>query len=132
VLVTEDNDAIRMLITAMLSRNGHSVTEANDGRAAVAAVRLAKPDIILMDMQMPVMDGPSAMRIIRMEESASARIPIIALTADALKENRAAYLAAGAESLLVKPIDWQVLFSEMDRLTAPSRHAPVCGETSLR
>ncbi len=116
VLLAEDNASIRSLLTTVLERRGHAVTATNDGAAAVAAIRQERFDIILMDMQMPVMDGPDAMRVIRGETAPIADTPIIALTADALQENRAAYLAAGANSILIKPIDWSLLAAEMERL----------------
>lgn len=120
VLIADDNETIRMLTSTMLTRNGHTVTATSDGAAAVAAMRRDTFDIVLMDMQMPIMDGPDAMRVIRSEEAPTAHIPIIALTADALEENRVTYLAAGADSILVKPIDWGALALEMGRLTARS------------
>ncbi len=118
VLVAEDNETTRMLMSAMLSRMGHSVRTVEHGRDAVEAYQNENYDIVLMDMQMPVMDGPEAITIIRTLESDGAHIPIIALTADALDENHKEYMAAGADVVATKPVNWQALTAEMKRLTA--------------
>ncbi len=70
-----------------------------------------------MDMQMPVMDGPEAIRRIRASGTAMASCPIIALTADAIKSHRQGYLDAGANVVVTKPVNWAVLFTEVSRLT---------------
>jgi CheY-like chemotaxis protein len=121
VLVAEDNDTNRMLAIRLLSKMGHAVTAAGNGAVAVAEFARAAFDVVLMDMQMPVMDGPSAMRVIRGQERAPARIPIIALTADAMREHHLEYIEAGADLILTKPVDWSLLAAEMDRLTRGER-----------
>jgi len=117
ILVAEDNETISALINTILSRAGHSVTAVGDGAAAVGEAQRGTYDIILMDMQMPIMDGPDAMRAIRSNERPPTHIPIIAMTADALPENRQAYLAAGADVMMTKPIAWPDLAITMDALT---------------
>lgn len=117
VLVAEDNETNRMLAIRLLSKMGHAVTAAENGAAAVAEFGRAVFDVVLMDMQMPVMDGPGAMRVIRGQERAPARVPIIALTADAMREHHREYLEAGADVIMTKPVDWSLLAAEMDRLT---------------
>jgi len=116
VLVAEDNETTRMLMSAMLSRLGHMVHAVEHGRDAVDAYQNEAFDIILMDMQMPIMDGPEAIEHIRAREDSTAHIPVVALTADALEENHKGYIAAGADVVITKPVNWQALVAEMDRL----------------
>jgi signal transduction histidine kinase/ActR/RegA family two-component response regulator len=116
ILLAEDNDTNRMLITAMLEKHGHTVEAVENGKMALDAARDKSYDIILMDMQMPVMDGPTAMRSIReAERDGLKRIPIIALTADVIAENGKNYLAAGADAIVAKPVNWPVLYAEIDK-----------------
>ncbi len=117
ILVAEDNETTRMLMTAMLSRLGHTVHAVENGLEAVNAHKNERFDIVLMDMQMPVMDGPEAMEKIRAQEAAGPAIPMIALTADALEENHKNYIDAGADIVVTKPVNWQNLVAEMERLT---------------
>ena len=117
VLIAEDNETNRMLAVRLLSKMGHDVTAAENGASAVAVYGAGKFDVILMDMQMPVLDGPGAMRQIRRQERGPARVPIIALTADAMREHHREYLEAGADIIITKPVDWTALAVEMDRLT---------------
>ena len=117
ILIAEDNDTSRFLLATMLGRRGHSVTAVVNGQEAVDAASTTAFDIILLDMQMPVMDGPEAMQHIRAaEKNGAKRTPIIALTADVIAEHRKAYLAGGADSVVGKPVDWMALDQEMDRL----------------
>ncbi|MDX2221254.1 MAG: PAS domain-containing protein [Rhodospirillaceae bacterium] len=118
VLVAEDNDTTRMLIGAMLTRQGHAVTAVDQGVAAVTEAQYSRFDLVLMDMQMPIMDGPAAVRSIRSDDSLCSRVPIIALTADAIVEHHREYMAAGADAVITKPIDWALLAVEMVRLTS--------------
>ncbi len=120
VLVAEDNALNRRLTAALLERLGHSAEFVTDGRAAVARARSGGFDAVLMDIQMPEMDGLTATRLIREQEAAvgDARVPIIAVTADAMLENRELCLEAGMDECLVKPID-PTLFRETLRRLAP-------------
>lgn len=115
ILLAEDNETSRYLISAMLSRSGHSVDTVDDGAQAVRAAASKVYDIILMDMQMPVMDGAEATREIRKSGMAHAQIPIIALTADVVVAHRSAYYAAGINAIVGKPVNWAELAEEMDR-----------------
>ena len=115
VLVAEDNPVNQMLISAILRRLGHRATCVENGRLAVEIAAARRFDCILMDMQMPVMDGLAATRAIRGSGSASADVPIIALTADASAERRRFYDGAGLTDILTKPIDHAAL---AQRLTA--------------
>ncbi len=118
ILVAEDSETSRRLITMMLTRLGHTVDAAQDGVEAVAMAKANVYDLILMDMQMPVMDGPDASREIRKIGGDRATIPIIALTADVIAHNRAAYFAAGINAIVAKPVDWAALEAEMARQMA--------------
>ncbi len=139
ILLAEDNDTSRLLISTMLSRRGHKVVAVTNGKRAVEAFEGRVFDIILLDMQMPVMDGPETMGLIRAAEKGTGRhTPIIALTADVITEHQVRYRAAGADSLIPKPVDWTALDAEMERLTegtTPSTPAPtahtVTGEPIL-
>ena len=107
VLIAEDNALNRRLTSAMLQRLGHTFVFAHDGREAVERVRAERFDLVLMDVQMPEMDGLTATRTIRAEEAAAQRdrLPIIAVTAEAMIHDREKCLAAGMDDYLVKPLD---------------------------
>lgn len=109
ILLAEDNDVNRMLVSRMLAKAGHRIDEVADGGEAVKAARRRAYDLVLMDMQMPIMDGPEATAEIRAMGGEQAEMPIVALTADAIPEHRATYLAAGLDDVLLKPIDWDAL-----------------------
>ncbi|MFA6264247.1 MAG: ATP-binding protein [Pseudolabrys sp.] len=129
VLLAEDNPINVMLTRALLTRFGHQVTTVSEGASAVLAWGSAqesrKPfDLILMDVQMPGMDGLEATRRIRTREGeiktnepeCFRKTPIVALTANAYAEDRAACLAAGMDGILTKPLDRQRLRDELARL----------------
>ncbi len=126
VLLVEDNEINALLSQSVLTRHGHSVDLVTNGEAAIAAVgrTLASPgtayDCIIMDVHMPVMDGPAATARIRDLERRAGATPtaIIALTADGGEETERACLQAGADRLLMKPVDPEHLLSEVDRLSA--------------
>lgn len=104
-LVTEDNPVNQRLLQRLLQKDGHAVTLAENGRAAVEAVDHDSFDVILMDVQMPEMDGLEASRRIReIETGGRRRTPIIALTAGAMESDREDCLAAGMDAYLTKPV----------------------------
>jgi CheY-like chemotaxis protein len=110
ILIAEDNEINALLARALLARLGHRPTVAPDGAAALQAWLAARAagtpyDLVLMDVHMPASDGIEATRHIRAAETEDARTPIIALTADALSEDRAACLEAGMDGFLTKPLD---------------------------
>ncbi len=109
ILLAEDTPTTQHLIVTMLSRWGHKVRAVSDGQEALAAANERPWDIILMDMQMPVMDGTQAASEIRKGNGPSKNVPIIALTADAIRENHDEYLASGCNLVETKPINWQAL-----------------------
>ena len=99
----------------MLRRRGHSVEAVTDGLKACEAVMTGPFDIVLMDMQMPVMDGPEATREIRKLSGPRGSIPIIALTADVIADHRKIYLQAGVNAVVGKPVNWVELEHEIGR-----------------
>ena len=123
VLVAEDDETVRYLLEAMLRRWGHRVRAVANGAAALEEARTDRYDIVLMDIQMPVMDGMQATQRIRALPTSAAQIPIIALTANILPEQRAAYLDAGIDAVLAKPINWLELANALDPSAARARHA---------
>ncbi len=126
ILLAEDNTINQMLISTMLQKMGHTVVVADNGRIAVWAIESGDFDAVLMDMQMPEMDGEEATRAIRSMPSPKSSIAIIALTADAMVEHRERYLAAGVNDLVPKPIDWDVLLTALD-VQGQSCHASLHG-----
>jgi CheY-like chemotaxis protein len=117
VLLAEDNLVNRRLVTAILQKHGHTVDTVEDGRTAVEAVRTGQYDVVLMDLQMPEMDGLEATTAIRSAEMGSGRhLPIIALTAHAMKGDREACLAAGMDAYLSKPIRATALLGTIDQI----------------
>jgi PAS domain S-box-containing protein len=131
ILAAEDNETSRYLIQTMLERKGHQIQTVENGALAVDAAKSAEFDIILMDMQMPVMDGKDAVREIRKLGGHHARIPIIALTADMVDENRATYYDAGVNSIIGKPVDWSALDAEMNLLLhEQAQPVPTSGSTT--
>ncbi len=119
ILLAEDNRINQMLVRTMLEKMGHTVLVAEDGRIAVAAVEAGDFDVVLMDMQMPVMDGEDATRAIRAMKAPKGNLPILALTADAMVEHRDRYIAAGVNDLVAKPINWDTLLSAINTMTRP-------------
>ncbi|MBY0509585.1 MAG: PAS domain S-box protein, partial [Rhodospirillaceae bacterium] len=123
ILLAEDNETSRFLVTTMLTRMGHTVDAVADGAQAVAAAAAKDYDLVLMDMQMPVMDGPEATSQIRKSASANARIPIIALTADVIADYRSTYFAAGVNAIVGKPVNWSELSVEIEHQLAAAASA---------
>jgi signal transduction histidine kinase/DNA-binding NarL/FixJ family response regulator len=128
LLVVEDNEATRYLLTTMLTRWGYRVESAEHGALALAAVQARPFDAVLMDMQMPVMDGPTATRAIRALPGDIAKIPIIALTADIASGHRATYMEAGIDAIMGKPVDWAELAARLDRIAG--KDAPLPAQVS--
>lgn len=114
VLLVEDNPVGALLATTLLKREGCAVETAANGAEAIAALKRARYDLVLMDMRMPGVDGPTASRAIR---AAGDRTPIIALTANAFAEDRRACLEAGMDDHLVKPLELEALRSTLARWT---------------
>ncbi|WP_052507462.1 response regulator [Desulfonatronovibrio magnus] len=114
ILLAEDNEVNQKLARHILNRHGHKVEIAENGLVALERIKSTSYDLVLMDVQMPEMDGLEATRIIREEEKVTGgHLPIIAVTAFALKGDRERCLAAGADSYVQKPIRKDDLFREM-------------------
>jgi CheY-like chemotaxis protein len=104
ILVVEDSALNRKLVETVLKPYGYRVLTAENGQVGVEIALREKPDLILMDVMMPVMNGYDATRRIR-EQAGATRIPIIALTANALPQERDQAIAAGCDDYITKPID---------------------------
>lgn len=112
ILIAEDDPTIRQMMATLLSRCGFDCDTVDNGRKAIEAWSEGAYDFIFMDVQMPVLDGLTATRIIREKEAVQGgHIPIIALTAHAMAEDRQQCLDAGMDDYLSKPIDLDVLLS---------------------
>jgi len=117
VLLAEDTPANQKLVTYVLSKRGHGVEVAHDGKQALEAVGQQDFDVVLMDVQMPVMDGFQATQAIRkLEDPKKARLPIIAMTAHALKGDSDRCLEAGMDSYISKPVKGEELIELVERL----------------
>lgn len=117
ILLVEDNELNRDMLSRRLARRGHTVTIAVDGAQAVAAVQAAPPQLVLMDMSLPVIDGWEATRRIK-ADPALRHVPVIALTAHAMAGDRERALAAGCDDFDTKPIEFERLLGKIDALLA--------------
>ncbi len=116
ILLAEDNAVNQKLAITLLQKRGHTVIPTGNGKEAIAALERENFDLVLMDVQMPVMDGFQAIRSIRAKEQATGgHIPIVALTAHAMKGDREKCLAVGADDYVSKPIRTSDLLAAMDR-----------------
>jgi CheY-like chemotaxis protein len=113
MLIAEDVEVNRDLLHATLTRHGHDVVFAEDGSQAVAMAGAHRFDVILMDVQMPVMDGIEATRRIRALPSPLGEVPIIGLTANVMEAERQRCLSAGMDQVLTKPVAWEDLFQTL-------------------
>ena len=120
VLAAEDNSVNQLVLKTLLGQIGVEVTVVDDGEQAVAAWEAEPWDVILMDVQMPKMDGPTAVGIIRQRESATgrARTPIIALTANVMTHQVEEYLQAGMDGFVAKPIQLAELVAALAAVPA--------------
>lgn len=129
ILLVEDNEINRIVAREMLAAAGHRVSEAYNGAIAVEKIQDQTFDLILMDISMPEMDGRTATRAIRASNTASAKTPIIALTANAMADEQEAFLSDGMNDILTKPLSRENLLdvlatyigSEPQGATAPER-----------
>ena len=125
LLLAEDNAVNQRLACRLLEKHGHAVIVAGTGKEAVAALEREAFDAVLMDVQMPEMDGLEATAAIRALEAGSGRHqPIIAMTAHAMKGDRERCLAAGMDDYVSKPLQLSELLASLDRLTTPGAGAP--------
>ena len=123
VLLVEDNELNRDMLSRRLVRRGFEVLIAIDGAEGIRMTRDEHPDIVLLDMSLPVIDGLEAARQLK-RDPATQNIPLLALTAHALKEDRERAFAAGCDDFDTKPVDLVRLLEKMDTLLARRRPAP--------
>ena len=114
ILIVEDNEMNRDMLSRRLERRGFTVVMAVDGQQGVDMARSEKPDLVLMDMSLPVMDGWTATRTIK-EDSELQTIPVIALTAHAMEGDREKAMAAGCDDYDTKPIELERLLKKMGK-----------------
>jgi PAS domain S-box-containing protein len=120
VLLAEDNAINQRLAVSLLEKRGHRVVVAGNGREALAALERERFDVVLMDVQMPELDGFEATALIRAREQQSGgHLPIIAMTAHAMKGDRERCLAAGMDGYIAKPLDAEELFLALRGVVAP-------------
>jgi two-component system cell cycle response regulator DivK len=117
ILLVEDNEMNRDMLSRRLIRNGFEVAIAVDGGQGVAMATSEKPDLILMDMSLPVLDGWEATRRVK-ADPATQSIPVIALTAHAMAEDREKCLAAGCDDFDTKPLELPRLLGKIQALLA--------------
>ena len=115
ILIAEDNDLNRELLRELLQAHGYDVREAVNGRQAIDLMRKARPDVALLDLNMPVLDGFATLKQIRQDRSLFS-LPVMAVTASAMRGDREKALEAGFDSYLSKPIDSTILYQELDRI----------------
>jgi two-component system cell cycle response regulator DivK len=115
ILIVEDNPANMDLASMLLLRVGHTVLRAVDAEAGVKLAHAEHPDLILMDVQLPGMDGLEATGLLK-QNPATAAIPVIALTALAMKEDEAKAMAAGCDGYIAKPLRYKDLYTAIDIL----------------
>ena len=115
ILLVEDNEINRDMLSRRLERKGHQVLVAFDGVQGVAMARSEHPDLILMDMSLPVLDGWAATRTLKADPTLSA-VPVIALTAHAMAGDQAKCLAAGCDDYDTKPIELTRLLGKIAHL----------------
>ncbi|WP_407526930.1 response regulator [Methylobacterium oryzisoli] len=112
ILYVEDNDDNIYMLMHRLQRQGFAVLVARDGASGVALARAERPDLILMDLGLPVLDGWEAARLLKQDE-ATRRIPVIALSAHAMAGDRSQALEAGCDDYDVKPVEWPRLLAKI-------------------
>ena len=133
VLLAEDNVVNQRLMVRLLEKRGHRVVVVANGREALQEIEKESFDLILMDVQMPEMDGLEASAVIRrIEADTGAHIPIMAITANAFAEDREQCLQAGMDDFLTKPIRAEELYAAMDRMAHRSTPPERERGTSLR
>ena len=123
LLLADDSPTNRMLAIRLLEKRGHSVTCVEDGLEAVEAVQESSFDAVLMDVQMPRMDGLEATRVIRQWEAGQVRVPIVALTAHAMESDRQRCLEAGMDAYVSKPFSANELYATVEQLVGPTRRS---------
>ena len=114
ILIVEDEPRNLKLVGDLLQVSGYETIEATNGKQGVELARTGKPDLILMDVQMPVMDGLEATRILK-ADATTRNIPVLALTASAMKEEKEKIFQAGCDEYITKPFDIKELLKEVSK-----------------
>ncbi len=114
ILVIEDNEQNLYLTTFILEKHGYPVARARDGQAGIELAEQVKPGLILLDVQLPVMDGYAVARALR-RNAALAQVPIVAVTSYAMVGDRERVLAAGCDGYIEKPINPETFLAEIER-----------------
>jgi len=117
ILLVEDQEMNRDMLARRLKKRGYEVSIAVDGAEGVARARSESPDLILMDLSLPIMDGWEATRTLKADEATQA-IPVIALTAHAMSTDREKALEAGCDAYETKPVELPRLLETMEKLLA--------------
>ncbi|MBB4636584.1 response regulator [Longimicrobium terrae] len=117
VVIIEDNLDNRMIYRTILEHYGYEVLEAGDGQSGVQLVRDTLPDVVLMDISIPIIDGHQATRMLK-ADPVTASIPVMALTAHAMAEDRQRAAEAGCDAYLAKPAEPKQVLAEVQRLIA--------------
>jgi CheY-like chemotaxis protein len=120
VLLIEDHEQNRYLATFLLEKHGYAVVSASDGRAGIELAKTVEPGLILLDIQLPLMDGYTVARELR-SDPALRNIPIIAVTSYAMVGDREKSLAAGCNGYLEKPINPDTFVTEIERFLPPNQ-----------
>ncbi|MBV9774412.1 MAG: response regulator [Gemmatimonadetes bacterium] len=119
ILLVEDNEDNRTVYRVILEHYGYRVLEARDGEDGIRQAREARPDLILMDISIPIIDGWEATRTLK-DDPGTAHIPIVALTAHALAADRTRALEAGCDGYLAKPVEPRKVVAEVRRWLEPA------------
>ena len=130
ILLAEDNHINQLFVTTLLKKAGYSITTADNGQQVLDLLQ-AQPDsyhLILMDIQMPVLNGLDTTKVIRVQEAPYAEIPIIALTANSHKDDEDLYLKSGMDAYVPKPLQPEDLFNTIAKLL--NRNAPYSAATN--
>ncbi len=122
ILLVEDNEMNRDMLSRRLTRRGYQIVIAVDGRQGVDLAAAERPDLVLMDMSLPVIDGWEATRRIKASDT-TRHIPVIALTAHAMAGDREQALAAGCDDYDTKPIELDRLLPKIEKFTGPGTPA---------
>jgi two-component system cell cycle response regulator DivK len=117
ILLVEDHEEIWDFLSRRLKRRGYEVILAHDGQEAVGKTRTERPDVVLLDMNLPVMDGWTAARTLKANPDTS-KVPLIALTAHAMSGDRDKAIEAGCDDYHPKPVDFSRLLSQIDAALA--------------
>lgn len=115
VLIAEDNAVNRELLREILESRHYEVIEAADGQEALAKIEASKPDLVLLDINMPALDGFAVIRRLRQHPQLH-HLPVLAVTAYAMKDDREKVMAAGFDGYVAKPVNAALLIREIDQL----------------